>query len=284
MSGLAPVGTRPPTAGDPAADLIDLADAGRVLRRGWRTVLATALLGTLAAVAVLLWAPRQFVGAASVVVRSAAPPGASLLGRLGIPAELAPASVGDALSSPLETELQVVGSRAVVGGALDSLGLQVRVVAPRERAPWQLLRPVPRPGAFRRVTLTFERVGDVYRVRGRGVAVDVAPGRPGNTPYGPLVLADGALPDRFRVQLLDREDALRALDRRLDVAKAGGEVVRIGYAAPDSLSAAAVPNAIVAGYLARRRTTDRSVNEYRASGQAPPPVGRWVHCASPLTL
>jgi hypothetical protein len=41
-------------------------------------------------------------------------------------------------------------------------------------------------------------------------------------------------------------------------------VARVGYAAPDSLSAAAVPNAIVAAYLQRRRTTDRGVNQHRA--------------------
>ena len=40
-----------------------------------------------------------------------------------------------------------------------------------------------------------------------------------------------------------REDALRRLAEHASIAKAGGEVVGVGYGAPDSLSAAAVPNA-----------------------------------------
>jgi uncharacterized protein involved in exopolysaccharide biosynthesis len=253
-----------PMMGDPSGDLIDLADAGRILRRRWGAVMLITLLGALAAVAVLLWAPRRFDGAASIVVRSAADPSSSLLGRLGLPSELAPSALAGAIKSPLETELQILESRAVLGPVIDSLGLQVRVLAPRGHAPWQLLRPTVYPGAFKKRTLRFERVADGYEVTGPGVRGRVAPGRPLVTPVGTLRLADGPLPASFTVQLLDHEDALRRLGEHAAIAKAGGEVVRVGYGAPDSLSAAAVPNAIVKTYLARRVTTDRSVNQYRA--------------------
>jgi tyrosine-protein kinase Etk/Wzc len=247
-----------------AADLIDLADAGQILRRRWHHVVLAMLLGTAAAVAVVLWAPRRFDGAASIVVRSAPDAGSSLLGRLGLPAELAPAGLGGALKSPLETELQILESRAVLGAVSDSLGLQVRVLSPRGYAPSQLLRPARYDGAFRRKKITFERVADGYQVRGPGIEGVVTPARPLDTPVGRLTLAAGALPQKFTIQLLDREDALKRLAEQLDIGKAGGEVVAVGYGASDSLSAAQVPNAIVSAYLARRRTSDRTVNAYRA--------------------
>ena len=252
------------TIGDPSGDLIDLADAGRILRHRWRGVALVTLLGAALAAAVLLWAPRRFDGAASIVVRSASDASSSLLGRIGLPTDLAPAALGNAIKSPLETELQILESRAVLGAVIDSLGLQVRVISPRGAAPWQLLRPAVYPGAFRKRTLRFERTAGGYEVTGPDVRGTIAPGRPLVTPIGTLRLADGPLPGSFRVQLLDREDALRRLTERSSIEKAGGEVVLIGHGAGDSLSAAAVPNAIVATYLERRRTTDRSVNRYRA--------------------
>ncbi|MGZ8490949.1 MAG: GumC family protein [Gemmatirosa sp.] len=248
-----------------AADLIDLADAGQILRRRWHHVALAMVLGTAAAVAVLLWAPRRFDGAASIVVRSAPDAGSSLLGRLGLPAELAPAGLGGALKSPLETELQILSSRSVLGAVSDSLGLQVRVLSPRGYAPGQLLRPARYDGAFRRKKLTFARAaGGAYQVRGPGIEGVVTPTRPLVTPVGRIALADGVLPPEFTIQLLDREDALKRLAEQLDIGKAGGEVVAVGYGASDSLSAADVPNAIVRAYLARRRTSDRTVNAYRA--------------------
>lgn len=248
------------------ADVLDLAELARAVRGGWRTIAASAALGVAAAVAVLVWAPPRFEGAATVLLRSAQDAGGSLLGRLGVPAELAPGALGSAIKSPMETELEILASQSVLGTVSDSLGLQVRVLEPAARAPWTLLRPQRYGGSFRKLRLRFEREdgSGAYRVSGRDVDGRVAAGKPLVTPIGTLALADGPLPARFEVQLLDREDALTRLAERVHVDKAGGEVARVGYAAPDSLSAAAVPNALVATYLERRRTTDRGVNQHRA--------------------
>jgi uncharacterized protein involved in exopolysaccharide biosynthesis len=254
----------PHGAAPAGADVVDVGELLQALRRGWRSLALAALAGLAIAAAVLAWAPRRYEGAATVLLRSAQDAGGSLLGRLGVPAELAPGALGGALKSPMETELEILGSRSVLGNVSDSLGLQVRVLSPVGRPPWTLLAPRPYEGSFRKLNLTFEREGAGYRVRGRGVDGRIAPGAPLTTPAGTLTLAAGPLPARFEVQLLDREDAMERLAERVSVEKSGGEVARVGYAAPDSLSAAAVPNAIVQAYLQRRRTTDRGVNQHRA--------------------
>ena len=253
-----------PTIEPSSADVVDLADVGRSLRRGWRGIVGTAIVGILAAGAVLLWAPRRFQGAASVVLKSASDPSTSLLGRLGIPTDIAPSTLTGSLKSPLETELAVLQSHAVLGAVSDSLGLQVRVLEPSGAAPWQLLRPAAYAGSFKKRTLRFDRDGSAYRVSGPNVRGELAPGRALPIDVGTLTLADGPLPQHFEVQLLDREDALARLSQRVGVDKTGGEVVTVAYAAPDSLSAAAVPNAIVDTYLGRRHTVDRGVNQTRA--------------------
>ncbi|WKW12452.1 hypothetical protein Strain138_001745 [Pseudogemmatithrix spongiicola] len=66
-----------------------------------------------------------------------------------------------------------------------------------------------------------------------------------------------------RVTLVDREDAIDDLARRLDVKVVGGETVEIRYSGRDSLSAAAVPNLVAARYMERRRTVDRGLNQRR---------------------
>jgi uncharacterized protein involved in exopolysaccharide biosynthesis len=247
-----------------ATDVIDFAEIAGALRRGRRLIAGASLLGLAAAVGVLAFAPKRFAGGATVLLRSANEGGGSLLSRLGVPAELAPASLGSAMKSPMETELQLLGSDAVLGRVSDSLGLQVRVLSPEGVPPWRLLQPRGYPGSWKKVRLSFTRTGTAaYQVTGRDVSGTIAPGRPLQTPYGALTLAPGELPQAFELQLLDREDALERLRARVDVAKAGGEVARVGYAAPDSLSAMEVPNAVVAMYLQRRRTTDRGTNQHR---------------------
>jgi tyrosine-protein kinase Etk/Wzc len=203
------------------ADVVDLGELAQAVRRGWRGIALAALLGAAAAGAVVAWAPRRYEGAATVLLRSSQDAGGSLLGRLGVPAELAPGGLGSALKSPMETELEILASRSVLGAVSDSLGLQVRVLSPKGRPSWSLLAPHPYPGSFRKLRLTLEREGAGYRVRGRGVDGVVTSGAPLATPVGTLVLAPGALPSRFEVQLLDREDALERLGERVSVENRG---------------------------------------------------------------
>lgn len=247
-----------------ASDVIDVAEVGSAVRRGWRTILGATVLAAVAGAAVLVFAPRRYDGSATVLVRDRDDAGGSLLARIGVSAELAPAALGSQLKSSMETELQILGSRSLLGAVSDSLGLQARVVEPTGIAPWRLLRPHAYPGSFAKRRLRFTRDGDGFRVRGQGVDGRVGPGRPLALEIGTLSLAPEPLPATFEIELLDREDGVKRLVKRLDVSKTGGDVARLSFAAPDSLSAEAVPNALIASYLARRKTVDRGVNQHRA--------------------
>ena len=84
--------------------------------------------GLTGALAVLTFAPRRFAGSASIVVKSAPTSGASsVLAKLGL-GDAAPAL---GAPTPLETEIAIISSRALVGGVIDSLHLQADVTSPR---------------------------------------------------------------------------------------------------------------------------------------------------------
>jgi tyrosine-protein kinase Etk/Wzc len=95
------------------------------------------------------------------------------------------------------------------------------------------------------------------------VDTTVAPGAALRTFLGVIVLRD-VLPPRFTLQLTDREDALKRVSKDFVVKKAGGEVLRVTFRAPDSVTAAAVPNVALTEYLTRKKTSDRGVNAHRA--------------------
>ena len=107
------------------SDTIDLADVGRAIRRGWRSALAFMTLGAVAAAAVVLFAPPKFSGKASLVVKmSNSGTGASMLSRLagGVNSSGLLGGPGgeSSLGSPIETEIQILSSRAVAGGVVDA--------------------------------------------------------------------------------------------------------------------------------------------------------------------
>jgi tyrosine-protein kinase Etk/Wzc len=80
-------------------------------------------------------------------------------------------------------------------------------------------------------------------------------------------------PGRFRprkvrigeltVRLVDREDAITDLDRRVQVEQVGGEMLAVRVSASDSLLSALIPNLLIARYIERRRVVDRSTNRER---------------------
>lgn len=246
------------------SDRLDIAELGRTLRREWKPGLATAAIVMLVAVIVLLFAPRRFEGSASLVLRTSGDAGGSLLSRLGGGVgELAMGGLGGAMRSPLETELQVLRSRALADQVIDSLRLQVLVKEPRGRAPFQLVELVRAEAPFRKLRVDAVREGQGYRLSWDGGSTLADSRREARLPVGTVRLADGALPERFTFDLLDREDAVTWFLKRRSVEKAGGEVGQITFLAPDSLTAARVPNVLVDVYLARRLTTDRGVNARR---------------------
>lgn len=263
-----------------STDTIDLADAARSLRRGWRVILGSVAVGGLLALLVIAFGPRRFSGSASAVVRSAGDAGGSLLARAA--GELSgsnssasgsggPGAIAGGVSallggggSGLETEIQILQSESVLGEAIDSLKLQVVPRAPAGLPSIAFVRAVRLGGPFRRVDLSFDRTpAGQFHVSGAGVDTTVAAGGIVRTPVGDLQLRE-ALPPAFKLRLVDREDALKMVDRDLVVKKAGGDVLRVTYRASDSVTAAAVPNVVLAEYLARKKTSDRGVNAHRA--------------------
>ena len=252
---------------DDAADTLDLAELGRAARRSWMFIVAVALLGAAAAGALLLFGPRRFEAASSIVVRSQQSSGASLLAKLagGAGGEGAAGLLQAGSSSPLETEVQILSSRELVGRVVDSLRLQVQVRAPGGIASNAVVQAADLRGSFkpRKYTLTFDPSGTV-RVTGRDTSVTVPGGQPVVLPVGRLSLAPGARSaGRYEIQLFDREDAVTRMRKRISVSKAGGEVLRVACRTSDSLTAAAVPNLLVDYYLALRHTTDRGTNQHR---------------------
>jgi tyrosine-protein kinase Etk/Wzc len=250
----------------PHTDTIDLREVWRTLRRGWYRVAIFVAIGGLIAAATLVWAPRKFESVASVVIRNQPDPAGSLLDRVGAGDAGAVGLLSGSMRSPIETEIQILSSRAVVSEVVDSLKLQARVREPDGIPPGRVLAHLSLPGSFRRVKYSFVRgeSGAYATVTSRGEELLVTPGIPTRVPEGALTLSSASLPSRFVIELLDREDATNRTLDGLRVGKAGGEVVRVAFKATDSLTAAEVPNAILAAYLRRKRTSDRGVNRQRA--------------------
>ena len=245
-------------------DTIDLADIVRSLRRGWRWIVGGLLGGALIALAVVTLGPRRFDAAASAIIRAAPDASGGVLARLGDAGSGAASLLGaSGVSAPLETDLQILSSRSVVGAAVDSLFLQVEVRSPSVPAT-ALIREARLPGGFEHVDVSVRRAApDRMHYESGAGSGDVAPGGTIKLGVGSLVLRAN-LPESFALRLYDREDALTRTSRNLAVSKAGGEVVRVAYRARDSVTAALVPNAVMLDYLARRKTDDRGANARRA--------------------
>ena len=254
---------RPSTAAD---ESIDVGALARTVARRWQTLVIGAVVGALAGLALVWLVPPRFRGTASVLIRNASDASASLLSRLGSAGDLAGAATGGMLgNSTVETELQLLRSRDVLGEIVDSLGLQANVISPRGLAARLLVAPGPIGTAFRPKTVDFTSRGDgTYAVSGAGANTTVAAGRTVLLPQvGAVTLAAGPLPPAFSIRFEDREDAITRNDGRLTVEKKGGEVVEVRYTGPDSSTAAQVANAVIAVYLQRRRTVDRGYNQQR---------------------
>jgi uncharacterized protein involved in exopolysaccharide biosynthesis len=254
-----------------SGDTIDLADIARNIRRGWRFVLGGVVFGAAVAAAVVFFVPARFAGAASIVVHNPEGGSKGLISRLagslptgaGAAADLLPAGLGS--NPPIETEVQILSSRSMVGEAVDSLLLQLRIKSSDRDAPWRLFQSAALPGAFKKKGLHFTKLagGDAYEVTGLGATPDTA--RNGVLQHGAFALRfdPKQLPSEFGVDVYDREEAVTRIQKRVDVGKLGGEVLSVSFRGDDSLTAAAVPNLLIRRYLVRRKTTDRGINQQR---------------------
>lgn len=252
-------------ARDDAADTLDLAELARAARRGWRLVAALTLVGAAIAGLVLAFGPRRFEAVSTIVVRSSAGSRATLLSKLA--GGDGAASLLDAgSSSPLETEVEILSSRDLIGQVVDSLRLQVRVRKPDGFAANRLIQTADLTGSFQPRAYTVSFHGDgTLRLDGADTSLTGRSGQPVTLPIGRLTFRPAArgAARRFELTVLDREDAITRLGKQVSVAKAGGEVLSVACRASDSLTAAAVPNLLVAYYLGLRHTTDRGTNLHR---------------------
>lgn len=252
------------TSAAAGSDTIDVADVVRTVKRQWRAVMAFLVLGIVGALAVVLFAPRRFDGKVTVLARPNAQSGGSVAGRMGGIGEILGSLGGLGMPGSIETELQVLRSRALTGAVVDSLQLQFVVKDPSGVSPSAFIAASDLDGVFPPREYAFERRPDgTYAVETDSGTRELAAGAPGALDIGTITLRSSGLPERFVLRALDREDAITRFGRRLSASKAGGEIVKIAYRGDDSLSAAAAANTLVQLYLDRRKTTDRGVNQRR---------------------
>ena len=248
-----------------STDTIELAELARAARRGWPYIAGFALLGGLSAGVLLLIGPRRFEGAASIVIRSTQNSGISLMSKLA--GSGSGGLLDAASSSPLETEIQILDSRELIGRVVDSLRLQVQVLSPRGVPANAVVAAVNVPGSFkpRRYAVSIGRDGKMH-ITGPDTTVEAAAGGSAQLPIGRLSFVSRLQESpggNHDLQLLDREDAITRITKQIVVSKAGGEVLRVACRTADSLTAAAVPNLLVAYYLELRHSTDRGTNVHR---------------------
>lgn len=244
-----------------SSEALDLREIGAALRRGRLWIAAGALLGLLAGASALALLRPEYEGTATVLLRSQADGGQSMLSRLSGMMGGLPAGLGGG-GSEVETEVKILTSRTVIGEVVDSLGLQAEVLEPAGTAPTALFAELRAGPEAAGAVYRFERTEGGYAVEGPGASGVAVPGEPYRVPGGVLVLRPDPLPAGFRVVLLDREEAVTRVEDAL-VTEVSGEYVEIAFRAADPPTASAVPNALVAEYLRRRKTTDRGVNQHR---------------------
>ncbi len=242
---------------------LDLGEIWRAALRGWMLVLTWIVIGLAIGAALELFWPRSFEGRASVLLRTGNDGGTSFLSRIGVPSEVTTGLLGTAVKSPLETELQLLQSRALIEEASDSIGLQVRVVSPRGVPSARLVMPQGHAGSFKKERYTFTGTSPgEYRVESGSFNATAAPGKTVQLPVATITLRD-SLPAAFELEILDHEDMLKRSIKRLAVQKSGGEVAAIVFQEADSITSAAVPNLLVKLYLRERRTVDKGMNQRR---------------------
>ncbi len=247
-------------------DTVDVREIFSVLRRRWWWVAAGAITGLLLAGAAILLLRPRYESSATVLLRSGADPatlgGSSSRGEGGISL----GGLADMLSvaTGFETEMEILTSRSVVEAAVDSLRMQATVLAPRGRTAASLFGRLVVPRNFEPATYTFTAEGGKYRVRGGETDAMVSPGSAADLDGAVLFLRPAAeLPPEFTIELASLQTAVERVREILEAEQAGGDIAELRFRAGDPVTSAALPNALVAIYLARRRTTDRGVNQHR---------------------
>lgn len=248
----------------PPSDAVDLRELTAALRHGAPWIAGCVAAGLALAWGVNTFAGRSYEGKATLLLRSA-PAGAvaALGGKDGGSAGGLASVLG--MSSAFDTEKEILTSRSVIGAVVDSLGLQATVTEPAGTPLARVVSSASWPAEMEDAgrTYVFSRKGDGYAVDGPGAPETARPGVPFAVAGGRVTLAAGELPEAFTLRVVRREAAIDRVHRKLTVEGKGGDVAELAFEAQDPATAAAVPNALMGLYLARRKTTDRGVNQHR---------------------
>src|SRR5690606_21043598 len=154
------------------------------LRREWRWVAGGVIVGLLLAILVLLFVRPRYQASATVLLRTQiTQPGSLMSSSGGGEGEGTSVSLGGlpemfSMDTGFETEMEILGSRAVVGAVVDSLGLQTRVLKPWKTPLRDIVASANIPADVETIELEFQREANGYRVKGEGVRTTVRPGEP----------------------------------------------------------------------------------------------------------
>jgi tyrosine-protein kinase Etk/Wzc len=249
------------------SDTIEIGHVVRAVMRGWRAIVAFTAFGIVAAILLIEFAPRKFTGQATVVMKSTGGGGgggggASLLSQVGGLSDLTGMLSG---KSPIETEVEIIRSRAVIGQVIDSLRMQAKLVGDEPFAARPVIAALDASGSFAPSKFEFTRAAGSKDYTVAGAATGrMTPGAPLKLPMGSVTFAsDAQLPAHFTMLLRDPIDAMLWVKRHLEVEKDKGEIASITYKGDDSLTAAVFTNTLLNVYLARRKTEDRGINQRR---------------------
>src|SRR5688500_539745 len=160
---------------DNRRDVMDLKEIAAALRRGLPWILGGGLLGLAVGDATLVTLDREYEASATVLLRSQVGGSSSAMALSRISGMLGGLAGGGLGGSEVETEQQILTSRAVLGEVVDSLGLQVRVTEPSGTPADELFSSYRVAPDAEGGELRFERREGTYAVEGGGFRGTVAP-------------------------------------------------------------------------------------------------------------
>lgn len=257
-------------------DVIDLADVLRSLRNGWAAIAASVAVGIIGSFLLLWLVAPTFDGKASVLLKTGASSGggSTLASAISAVSEAGGGGSGGSILSnfgagSVETEIEILRSRALASQVVDSFRLQAQITKPRSTPAILTFSTLSLPGPFRTRIYRFEPTASSNGIRQFRFSAegDTGTARVGSIAVlqvGKITLARTAPARGFTVAFRDRDDAITRMLGKLNFEKTKTDVVHFTYSADDSLSAALVPNRLIELYFERRKGVDRGVNQRTA--------------------
>lgn len=269
----------------------------RRLASRWR-VLASVFLGVFTAITAytLLVTPR-YRSEARLRIDSSSPGGMGMAEQMlsAVPA----AGILNLGRDELETDIAVLNSDRIRDAVIDSLGLDVQLVEPKEGRAQLFTASVHDPNADADGTITLRREpSGVYRVEPSGF--DETPPLPPTLAVGAPLRVGGTVltltpnlarggPSTIELRVLPRFKVHKLLDRRLLIARqeGGSRLVEVSFEDPDRVLAAQVVRRVIAEYVQYVATTDATQDALtlsRIQGEVVSTAGRLATAENALRV